>query len=128
MQNLGALPGFERQSIAFDINNGGQVVGISHGKNWMVPFLSTESDGMLNLNDLISPDDDFYGRLSLTRAYAINENGAIAASGPYAEDHRVFLLTPIEVPEPGQIWLFSAGIATLIWTRKRGWNSIVGRT
>lgn len=128
MVSLGALPGFERESAAYDINNRGQAVGISYGDGWQVPFLWSEIDGMLDLNDLISPDDDFYGRLSLTRAYGINETGAIAVSGPYAGDHRAFLLTPVEIPEPGPIGLFSFGIAMLIWARRRQENSIVERT
>jgi probable HAF family extracellular repeat protein len=90
--DLGALSG-HNYSIAYGINNAGQVVGYSRSN-------TADSDraflwqrgglGMKNLNDLIAPGSGW----TLHSAEWINESGKIVGWGTLSGDTKSFLLDP----------------------------------
>jgi probable HAF family extracellular repeat protein len=91
--NLGDLTG--AGAIAWDINNGGQIVGTSGGRAFLF-----QSGTMTDLNTLVTLATTGEGFTELTRALAINESGEIAGEGRYRDAGgvlrlRAFLLTPI---------------------------------
>lgn len=95
-----------------DINDAGQVVG-SIGSS---PILWSTSDGIVDLNTLLDPSQDW----KILGANAINEKGQIAATGiNQSGQTRALLLTPNSneaVPEPmtiGGTLLAGAGLAYL---------------
>lgn len=107
-------------SIAYGINNKGQVVGWAGASNQQRAFLY-DSGAMQDLNNLIAPGSGW----TLTEARAINEAGQIAGigvtglvtvlpSGALSVDavSHAFLLTP--VPVPAAFWLFSSGFIGLL--------------
>lgn len=101
MIDLTTLGGVE--SIAYAINDSGQVVGDSDGH----AFLYDETEGMLDLNDLIASGSGW----ELNYAYDINSLGQIVGYGMIGEEEHAFLITP--VPEPGTMLLFGLGGALL---------------
>ncbi len=93
MINLGTLSG--GTSYANDINNNGVVVGNSDG----FAFIWDETNGMRNLNDLISAGSGW----TLTSANGINDAGQIVGTASYEGQIYGFLLdySPTSaVPEP----------------------------
>lgn len=87
MQNLGSLGG---NSWAYDINNVGQVVGMSYTPNW-------NQRAFLWANGTIQELGALGG--SVSYAYGINDTGQLvveAVVDDEAEIVRVFLLTPQE--------------------------------
>ncbi len=91
-QDLGVLGTFDGETFseAYDINNKGQVVGIStSSKGKYRPFL-WENGLMSDLNNLIDPDSGWV----LYEANAINDLGQIVGSGAFNGQGRAFLLTP----------------------------------
>jgi probable HAF family extracellular repeat protein len=127
-ESLGSL-----YSDARDVNAAGQVVGRGHlnGSSNDLAFIwnPTTPNGatgtVSDLNSLI--DDPFWqARWRLTEATAINDRGEIVGFGAYDGygfdsdpfgplspfvTYEAFLLTPIQVPEPGVLTLAVAGIA-----------------
>lgn len=93
-------------SLAFDINNSGQVVGVTDGR----PFLYADGE-LIDLNTRIDPNAD----LLLTSADEINDRTEILA--PSCDRTGVFcygstLLTPVPgVPEPPAFWMALVGLA-----------------
>jgi len=107
------------QSLASDINNGGQIVG----KSWS--FLGTGRavmwDGtgqMTDLNNYLSDELRDQGWVFYD-AMAINDAGSIVVNG--LNDRlglqQAFLLTP--VPEPGSLAMFLSGLLMLVGSRRR---------
>ncbi len=92
-------------SQANDINNLGQVVGVSGNSAFL-----WSGGAMLNLNDLV-PDLEGW---TLTEAVGINESGQIIVNGidQIGSMRHAFLLNPVTVPEPGTLALVMLGIAT----------------
>ena len=100
MQDLGTLGGQLTSSIAYDVNNAGQVVGRGFLAQWVPPpidpevgsraFLWTADQGMRDLGALGD---------GLTIAYAINDAGTVvgrsAVRGAWASYH-AFSWTPTE--------------------------------
>jgi probable HAF family extracellular repeat protein len=118
-------------SIAFGINNAGQIVGESMvnitGNFTPHAFLFTNGK-MLDLNDLINHTPDFI----LTNAGAINNRGQILAGGIYKganpsdpNSYGTYLLTPTDplaTPEPGSLTLLALGalgLAGHAWRKRR---------
>ncbi|HWS88219.1 MAG TPA: PKD domain-containing protein [Pyrinomonadaceae bacterium] len=92
MLDLGAL-GTGRNSFAYDINNGGQVVGKSEtvsGSNATRAFVWSSANGMQDLN-LLAPGTNW----TFQEAQGINDRGQIVGVGlnPEGKVHG-FLLTP----------------------------------
>jgi hypothetical protein len=117
--DLGALPGGVGGSTANGINSSGVVVGSSGGR----AFVWTESEGMLDLNDLL----DGMSGAGWTLQYAadINDSGWIAGAGLYDPDGpggaeavtRAFLLRP--VPEPRALLVIAMATALVACLRRR---------
>lgn len=98
--------GGERESIAQDINESGQVVGfaVTTGVR-AVAALWDPVLGFVDLNDVV----ENLGDLRLDEAVAINDRGQIAANTLVGGHRRGVLLTP--VPEPGTLVLAAIGLA-----------------
>lgn len=100
-------------SFGYDINNRGQVVGVTDGR----PFLYADGK-LIDPNTLIDPDAD----LLLVSADEINERGQILAHS--CDRAGVFcygstLLTPVPgVPEPRLFAMLAMGLA-LLWVQGR---------
>ena len=94
MQDLGTLPGWS-SSIAYGINNSGQVVGISFNSdsiNDTRAFLWSSRSGMQDLSTL--PAVVAAGWSALLSARAINDTGQIVGWGTINGQVHAFLLTP----------------------------------
>ncbi len=108
-------------SCAYAINDGGQVVGAGNVGPAGRAFLYNETEGMLDLNDLIPPESN----MVLHEAMDINSSGQIVGYG-YIKSIGVgvphaFLLTP--VPEPLSLSLLSLGGLVAIRRRRHPRNS-----
>jgi probable HAF family extracellular repeat protein len=108
MHNLGTLGG--TSSNGLDINSFRQIVGTSltagsatHG------FVYTPSDGMLDLNSLVSG-------WVIESANGINDAGQIVGLGVRNGESHAVLLTP--VPEPSTFALVTLSAATLFFRRR----------
>jgi probable HAF family extracellular repeat protein len=120
MISLGDLPGRLETSVAYDVNNAGQVVGGADGEQ--TAFRWTAQDGMVNLNAELDASGAAW---RLFTAYGINNAGQIVGIGSYDPDGagptpgvlHGFLLTP--VPEPGGIFLSSLFLPMFLRRRQR---------
>ena len=102
-------------SMAVDINNHGQVVGLRRNvANTSAAFLYDEQNGRQYLIDLIEPQSEWS---YLTNAYAINDHGQIIGRGLINGRRIGFLMTP--VPEPSTLALLAISALTLPSRRRR---------
>lgn len=101
-------------SIATGLNNLGQVVGHSMTVDGTLNAFVTLGDALINLETL--PDIIDSGWSNLTVA-AINDAGQIAGTGLINGKQRAFFLTP--VPEPTTYAMLVAGLALLLYVRRR---------
>lgn len=106
---LGSIePG--QHSVAFDINDAGQVVGYGNGAT-----LWTGHDQVDLSAVLANPPG---GQFRLLLATGINNSGQIVATGVDANNYiRAYLLTPI--PEPASLALVLGGLCLLTLSRMR---------
>ncbi len=117
LQDLGTLGG--PNSIAYDINDFGQVVGIADSASESdLPFLYTDGK-MTELNSLIPADSGWY----IGDVRGINNSVQIAGTGTIQDPSlsypvHAFLLTP--VPEPSSVLgTLSFGAFSALWVLKR---------
>jgi probable HAF family extracellular repeat protein len=94
IEEIGVLPG-GNGSIAFGVNNGGQVVGHSVSGNDVTAFLYS-GGVMTDLNDVIAPGSGWV----LRSAGDINDDGVIVGEGKLNGEDRGFLLYPPGVVPP----------------------------
>lgn len=113
--DLGTFGGGAGSSIAYDINNAGQVVGYSDlriaGDRHELGFLY-DGGGLINLNTLIDPASGW----EIGAAFAINDNQQIAAyacNGALCQAVRLDLVSC--VPEPETNAMLLAGFGMLGW-------------
>lgn len=109
MHDLGTLGG---TSQANGVNDLGQVVGNSNGAGFLY-----SNGAMTNLNTLLAPNSGW----TITAAYAINDNGWIAATGSYngGATQAVELSLPVvAVAEPKALALLSGGLALGLGLRR----------
>jgi probable HAF family extracellular repeat protein len=109
MQDLGAFGGEFAASLAYDINNRGQIVGYSETANEVRAFLY-EGGAMLDLNALIDPA----GGWTIVNAQGINDVQQIAATACKAGECfavRLDLASP--APEASTYMMLLGGLALL---------------
>ncbi|MCE3262742.1 MAG: extracellular repeat protein family [Pseudoduganella sp.] len=94
------------QGIAYDVNDQGMVVGVSHGRAML-----WHEGAAYRLDDLWR--QEYPGEWELLSAEAINEGGDIAAlaRNTLTGDAMMVLLLP--VPEPAAVWQMLAAMAVL---------------
>lgn len=123
MTDLGTLGG--ASSYAYGINQSGAVVGHSYTADGALHAFLYANGFLFDLNSLIAN----LGNWVLTEAYAVNDAGQITGSGILNGEQRIFRLTPVggslspsetaAVPEPGSLWLATAGAAAFLIRRLR---------
>jgi probable HAF family extracellular repeat protein len=91
MQDLGTING-DATSLALDINNSGQIVGLSDSRAMLY-----ENNVMHDLNELIPNDSGWI----LRDARSINDAGQIVGRGELNGDQTWFLLTPTSATSIG---------------------------
>lgn len=95
---LDQRPLFQVYSVAHNINNAGQVVGIWREGRDNFPFYWDAVEGMHPLDSLIDPADPLRGVLTISGLRPrINQSGQIAAMGSRSGESRPVLLTPLPV-------------------------------
>jgi probable HAF family extracellular repeat protein len=118
MTDLGDLPG-GGGSLAWGINDAGQVVGESTAATGNRAFLWQGGSGITDLNDLIDPGLGW----TLTRARAINARGQIVGTGFFNGAPRAYLLTPVAqpavIPVPAALPLLAGALGALAFFRRR---------
>lgn len=111
--DLGTI-GIFINSVAFDINDSGQVVGnLLTGSPTLRHAFLWESGVMTDLNDLIDPTSGW----ELNQAYAINNIGQIVGYGLIEGEQHAFLLNP--VPIPSAVWLLGSGLIGIMGLRRK---------
>jgi probable HAF family extracellular repeat protein len=91
--DLGTVPGGDVQSLAFGINNKGQVVGLSCGADFDCVGFLWEDGVMTDLNTLAPADSPLF----LSQAYDINSRGEIVGLGdPGDGTNHTFLAIPCD--------------------------------
>ena len=90
MNDLGTLPETS-QSIAWNINGSGEVVGASGSTDAGLAFIWDGTNGMRNLNNHIVTDEDWV----LLSARGINAGGVIVGAGLHNGVARAYRLTPL---------------------------------
>ena len=117
-ESLLGVSGYQITTIANDINNRGQAVGMSSSIAALVGMIPNESVATLwngttgiDLNTLVTGADALY--VTLLSAQAINDPGQILAIGidSRAPGWRAYLLTP--VPLPAAFWLLLTALGPL---------------
>lgn len=115
--DLGDLPGGSDYSLARDINNHDQIVGVGTD-NGQRAVTWTDPNHLIDLNDLLDPISG--AGWTLNYASGIDDAGQIVGYGRLDGIRRGFLLTPIPVPTPNAMSL--AAIQSIIvlafWHRK----------
>jgi probable HAF family extracellular repeat protein len=130
--DLGSLRGGLDSSQAYDVNNLGQIVGISGNNDLTEPpgdddeaviWLDDES-GPVALSSLIDDADPLKSVAKLYRAVSINDSGIIVGYGLINGEKRAYILTPLaSVPEASAVVSALGGVTVLglmsAWRRRR---------
>jgi probable HAF family extracellular repeat protein len=112
MQDLGTLGG--SGSVAYGINNNGQVVGQSDMSIGSPHAFLYSGGQMMDLNTLLPANSGWV----LLDARAINDAGQIVGGGSFQDGRpRAFLLTP--TPEPATFVLCGGALVGLVLLRHR---------
>ena len=123
LDSLGGTPlnVYATSTLAWSINNAGQVVGYSHTINHAQHATLWDGNAIVDLNQFLSLADINAG-WELIEARDINNNGVIVgtANNKFTGAHNAFVLSPSAVPEP-DVWLMTLGgiVLTLVITRRR---------
>ena len=119
IQDLGAPPG-DTSSIAWAINNSGQIVGRSSGANPSKPSAFVYSHGtMYDLATLLANGSGWQD----LAVYGINYSGQIVGQGRIGDETHALLLTP--VPEPATYAMILAGLGMLTLVARRRKSTVV---
>jgi probable HAF family extracellular repeat protein len=102
-------------SVAYDINNGGQIVGNAQTAGGIRAFLYAGA-GMVELDSLIDPAAGW----TITAASGINDMQQIAATACNLAGCYAVRLDLAPVPEPGQVAMLGLGLLALCLRRGRG--------
>lgn len=111
--DLDAANGTE-SSQALDLNDSGRVVGQTFVEAGARAVMWTPEGKFIDLN--LAVDESIDGWV-LEGAVAINNHGQIVGYGTVNGEIHSYLLTP--VPEPGSVFALSAGLAGLLYRRRK---------
>ena len=123
--DLGTLFGGSTSSLAWDINDKGQVVGQARNPSFSAfAFLWSADMGMVALDDLLEPLSDW----QLSSAYGVNESGQISAFGCNLSIGCGAVLLSIvpgdpvstSTPEPASLALFGTGLLGALFATRKG--------
>ena len=123
MTDLGTLGG--GSSFAYGVNDSGEIVGYSWLANGGQSAFLYDDGAMFDLNSLIPGNSGW----DLLQAYGINDSGQITGVGMYDGQLSAFVLTDppagsasiAPVPEPREVLILAALLATLASCRSKRW-------
>jgi len=114
MRDLGTLGGSD--SEATGVNDQGVVTGWSYVDNTTTRAAFVYADGQMhNLQDLV---DRSGAGWTFTSAMGINNAGQITGEGSVNGIYHGYLLTPVDVPEPGSVPVVALGLAVIATLRR----------
>lgn len=98
--------------VAYGVNINDEAIGYGDPPNGATlnhSFYWSPKDGMVDLTALLTYDENTKSKLSLDRAWAINDSGQIVAEGYFGSSHKqAILLTPI--PEASTFQMTALGL------------------
>ena len=118
---LPGLGGTGTVSLGLDINNLGEIIGLSQPAAGSPARATVWANGIVTDLNLFLPADLGAAGWVLNSAESINDKGIIVglAFNTVTESYGAYQLTPSPVPVPAAVWLFGSGLAGLVGLARR---------